>query len=117
MKKLVALTEADGRQLAVDMLRELESWDLKMGDGLIPPPGGEDSELDATEHGLNQEPEIFRRYLAAVHRARSSGVERGFLCVLSEFIGSALGGSALSAEHLEEHIEPRPGLRFSERDK
>jgi hypothetical protein len=62
------------------MLRALgENWALSIPDD-IP------DEL-ITEHVIGSEPEILRRYLATVKRSGSAELERGFLCVLSDFIG------------------------------
>lgn len=54
-----ALMEADGRQLAIDMLRELgERWnDQEDLYGM--------AEANITEALVNREPDIMRRYLAS----------------------------------------------------
>ena len=97
-------TEADGRQHAVDMLRELgERW-------------GQDDDLDPDDVGkntdtlINREPDIMRRYLATVRGKNSPKLERGFLCLLSEFIGSSVNGCPLDLENYEEkHLGARHG--------
>lgn len=80
------LTEADGRQLAADMLRELgEQWNAFDLEGV--------PDADIREVMLNREPDTLRRYLATVKSKKSQPLERGFLCALSESIGCSMGMS------------------------
>lgn len=80
------LTEADGRQLAADMLRELgEQWNAFDLDGV--------PDADIREVMVNREPDTLRRYLATVRAKKSRALERGFLCALSEFISREMAMS------------------------
>lgn len=100
------LTEADGRQLAVDMLRDLgDRWNDQEGLDA----DGEPSEV--TEALMNREPDILRRYLGQVHARNSPQVERGFLCVLSEYIGSAVEGAPLDLDAYDQHVDRRRGCQ------
>jgi len=112
MKKPV-FTEADGRQLAVDMLRELAQWDRNVDERECAKMDA-DHEPDMREVKLCEDPEILRRYLATVQGTKSPALERGFLCMLT---------AALTSEELSEgfmdgydrHTTPRPGLKFERR--
>lgn len=72
--------ELDGRQMGADCLRELRMAWVNVDLSNVP-----DQQIG--EVMLDQEPEVLRRYL---HATRNAGpaCERGFLCVLSEFMGS-----------------------------
>lgn len=94
-------TEADGRQLAVDMLREL-------GDQWISADLEQVPDDQITETLINIEPTIVRRYVESA-LASDHSVQRGFLCVLSEYIGSAVNGSQLDPEGYERYMESRHG--------
>ncbi len=74
-------TESDGRQLAGDMFRELRRDWAEADYSDVP-----DDQMG--EAMLSREPEILRRYLATVRE--NPAVERGFLCFLSNFLGSEL---------------------------
>jgi len=103
MKKL--LTEADGRALAIRMLRDLERQSWRVNERVCKSLGENDDAPDMRDVLLNEEPEIFRRYLATVRAERNAKVERGFLCVLSEFMGSAAVESGF--DRYEDYLEPR----------
>lgn len=95
------LTETDGRQLAVDMLRELgqewKSFDLSDA------PDGE-----ITETLIARDPDTMRRFLGVVQDKGSPALERGFLCVLSEYLGAAVAdGCTLELEAYERHEAER----------
>jgi hypothetical protein len=78
-------TERDGRQLAVEMLRELGvEWDRRDLNH-IP-----DEWL--LEAQIAQDPAVLRRYLAMVQDSGSAQLELGFLRVLTDFIGSNMSG-------------------------
>jgi len=92
-------TEADGRQLAVDLIRELQSQWLDQPS--LPTDAHVDAFLDAQ---LSRPPTILRRYLAAAHRGGRK-LERGFLCVLSDVIASSCEGSP-EPEYYEARLSP-----------
>jgi hypothetical protein len=100
-----SFTEADGRQLAIDMLRELKGWaeqiDARECEKID--QGGEMP--DMREVMLGEEPEILRRYLAAIGRMQSPVLERGFLCVLSQSLVEC-------TQELDDYADPRPGLAW-----
>lgn len=79
-----AFTEADGRQLAADMLREIGARWLEGQGGL------DANDRSINEQIINREPGALRRYLATVRDSGSEALERGFLCVLTDFIGSSV---------------------------
>jgi len=89
-----ALTEADGRQLAADLIRELgEHWkaiDLEA----VP-----DDRIKETMLGM--EPVILRRYLAVVQKRKNAALQRGFLSALSDFVGSCVDGGVPDASYYE----------------
>ena len=95
-------TEMDGRQLAVDMLREIGTqWNEQ---DLSAVPDGE-----ITEACIDFEPDVMRRYLRAVQEKASPELERGFLCVLSAFIGGEVSGCGLDLAWFEKSKEHRRG--------
>lgn len=104
-----ALTEVDGRQLAVDMLRELLTWIERIDAQVAESIGDSDEMPDMRELLLSQDPEIMRRYTSTVAQAGSAELERGFLCVLSHSLASSVQESSLNHTD-DEYIEPRPGL-------
>jgi hypothetical protein len=76
-------TEADGRQLAIDMLRDLaDEWEAS--DELL--EGVPDDEI--TETILRRDPAVLRRYLKVMRARRCAALERGFLAVLADMLGS-----------------------------
>ena len=94
-----ALNEADGRRLAVDMLKELGCWWHKAGFDFEEQASTSNLSDDEVCDSLNdylirQEPEIFSRYLDTA--SSSPAVLKGFLCVVSEYIGSAMECSSLT---------------------
>lgn len=73
------LGEADGHQLAADMLREIQThWEARQ-DGIS----------DADLNGLwrRDDSEILRRYLNTVTSRNCPALEHGFFAVLTDFIG------------------------------
>ena len=104
-----SLTEADGRQLAVDMLRELLTWTEQIDDRVAESIGESNEMPDMRELMLSQDPEIMRRYLSTVAQSGSAELERGFLCVLSHSLANSVLESSLNCTD-DEYIEPRPGL-------
>jgi len=99
-------TEADGRELAVNMLRELAEWDGKVDERVFESITDENNVPDMTDVLLDEEPEILTRYLATVRRKKSAELERGFLCLLSHFLASAAAGESCLEEKYEDHLEP-----------
>lgn len=89
------LTEVDGRQLAADMLRELGAQWLEQD-------GFDAEDPDLQEKLINREPCVLRRYLATVVDSKSQALERGFLCTLSDFLGSSVSEGTPEIE-LYEH--------------
>lgn len=95
--------ELDGRQLGVDCLRALRhDWGnidvSKTPEDLI------------GEELIQHEPEVLRRYLEAARKAGPE-CERGFLCVLSDFLGGLLqdpgGEDIYLARRYEQHFPTR----------
>lgn len=89
--KTVTATEREGRRVAARMMEQLrqewESIDLK---------GVPDNRV--TELMVSREPCTMRRYLAQVQG--EPDMERGFLCVLSEWIGCEMSsGNAVDPRH------------------
>ncbi len=86
-------TEADGRQLAADMLRELgRDWETV---GLPDVPVGEISEAlisEMCEAMIARDPDTLRRFLRVVQEKGSPALERGFLCALNDYLGSSMAG-------------------------
>lgn len=73
-------SEADGYQLAADMLREIqEHWGARE-DGV---PDKEIATLWKRDDSA-----ILRRYLENVERSRSAALARGFFAVLTDYLGS-----------------------------
>ncbi len=70
-------TQADGRQLAIDMLLEIR-------DEL----GVDECVLDADARDGRAQSDVLARYLRAVRDAGASA-EAGFVAVLTDFVGSA----------------------------
>jgi hypothetical protein len=97
-------TEADGRQLAVNMLCELEGWVRKVEDRVVPSDGEDEPYM--RDILLNEEPEILRRYLANMHRSGSTALERGFLCLLSHALAMAAGDLFQPQESYDDDLEP-----------
>jgi hypothetical protein len=88
-------TEADGRQLAVDMLRELrEEWRSADLEGVL--------DEDIKETLIDAEPTTLRRYLTVVQQRKSAPLERGFLCVVSNYIAGATDGTIPDPEYYEQ---------------
>src|SRR5262245_1799249 len=85
-------TESDGRALAVQLLHEIEQWYADHADDfkhLLVDLNGASTDTSAYDAAcLSREPEILRRYLSAIHQTPQ--LERGFLCMLTEFIGASL---------------------------
>lgn len=83
-------TEADGRQLAADMLLELRD------------AGADATCLDAGIRiavGLSgPQNNVVARYLRELRKRDSAELDAGFAGVVSEFIGSALDGSVIDPE-------------------
>lgn len=101
------LSEADGRRLAVDMLRELQGWWLA-AEKEFDRRGERVGDAHAVnEFLLQQKPAIFKRYMTAARR--SSAIERGFLSVLSEYMGAAMNDAPMTADAYESHVEGRLG--------
>lgn len=69
-------TEADGRRLAIDMLKDLQ--DTWLGDA------------DCENDRGRRDPATVRTYLSALLTRESEAAERGFAAVLTDFIGNAL---------------------------
>ena len=81
------LTEIDGRQLACDMIRELHDEHRRQDDEFT--DGMTAEEVSALiDNFIGRTPMILHRYLTM---ARTAGreVERGFLCVLSDFVAQS----------------------------
>lgn len=87
-------TEADGHQLAADMLRELRVHYLAREEGVTT-----DAEIEALWH--RDDSAILRRYLSTVRRRRSPALEKGFLAVLTDQLGAAQDG-AIDPDFYEE---------------
>jgi hypothetical protein len=87
----VAFSTADGRELAVEMLREVEG---KSDDCCIDPH---------CRLGKVQD-NILVRYLRVVRERGSLELEEGFGEVLSDFIASSIAGATPDAEFYEERI-------------
>lgn len=89
------LTEADGYQLAADMLRDLhEEW-------------LSDEEFQQTEEeGAWRllRGDTVRRYMETVSNSGSQALERGFYAVLTDFIGSCVDGAVPDAEFYEKVV-------------
>jgi hypothetical protein len=101
-KMIIQLTERDGHQLGADCLRELSThWEAR---------GGEE-ENDNDKLWRSENSEILRRYLAAVKTRRSPALERGFLAVLTDFIGASVSGGVPDPEYYEEEPEGTPDRR------
>lgn len=103
-------SQADGRQLAVDLLYELISWVEEIDnreDAKI--KAGED-EPNMQEVYLNEEPTILRRYIAIVQQSGDPELERGFFSILNHFL--AIGVMEGGAAHYNDFITPQPGLKF-----
>ena len=78
-------TEADGHQLAADMLREIHAhWLARQQD--VP-----DEQI--RDLWRRDDSSILRRYLATVIEPRSAELEQGFFAVLTDYIGSAPEGT------------------------
>lgn len=101
-------TEADGRQLAADMLRDIHQR------------YGENEERIVASFGdqepprmwpllLDQEPDVLRRYLGTVRRAKSRNLERGFLCAVSHFIACSIDGGDPDPEEYDMDEETEAG--------
>lgn len=73
-------TEADGHQIAADMLREIKQHWLTREDG-VP----DDQVADLWRH---DDSTILRRYLASVRRRCDRALERGFFAALTDYLGS-----------------------------
>lgn len=71
------LTAADGRHLAVDLLRELQAV------------GSDECLVDAQYRQGRPQCDALARYLRVVRESGSTEVEVGFVAVLTDFIGSA----------------------------
>lgn len=82
-------TEADGRQLAVDMLREIGDWWFNVSESMSEAQG----EKDAMVPFLRRDPRILRRYIRTVEAKRSAALSRGFFTVVTEYIGGAIHGA------------------------
>ena len=100
------LTETDGRQLAIDMMREIEArWADHSDLEHIEQPGDDDDDEEycrqCTEIEINREPEILRRYLDTVRNSRSAKLERGFLCLVTELLASVHCGGPMSLDLYE----------------
>ena len=79
------LTEADGRQLACDMLRDLaDEWEAN--DQYL--EGVPDDQI--TETLLRRDPAVLRRYLKVLRAKRCPALEQGFLAVISDMLGSQI---------------------------
>jgi len=102
-------SEADGRQLAFSMMRELNDW-INAADASEAAKIGDSAEPNMREFLLNQSPEVMQRYLTAVAEAKCPDLQRGFLAVLSFEIAKAADN--LLDDVADEYIEPRPGLLF-----
>jgi hypothetical protein len=84
-------TEADGRKLAGDMFREISQWwDEPIADTVL--------DQDIPKVMGAREPDILRRYLAAVQSAGSKDLERGFMWAISDFIGTSLNAGEPNIE-------------------
>ena len=120
LRSAAEFTEADGRQLAVDMFRELQEWDARLNERECVKMSDDENEFnrqiydgdepDMFELMLGEEPEIFRRYLATIQSKNSAALERGFLCVCSHFVGELIEDSWLAG--YDSYVTPRPGKRF-----
>jgi hypothetical protein len=74
-------TEADGHQLAADMLREVrEEYFARERDDMT------DAEISALWH--TAEPEALARYMNTVRNSGSAALERGFYQVLTDVLGN-----------------------------
>lgn len=85
----VEFTEADGHQLAVDMLREIEAHYRKIGALIESWPDSRDNEIG--DFWKQDKSEILRRYLGTVAAKGSPALEHGFFAVLTDYIGSTQG--------------------------
>ena len=89
------LTEADGRQLAADMLKEMERI------------GFDELALDGAQYREGRpQNDVLARYLAAARG--SADIERGFLAVLTDVLGSAAEHDGGAYFH---RLEARHGRR------
>ena len=88
--KTIHLDEDDGYELAADLLREIEGHWNSRSDGV------DDEELD--DLWKHEESAILRRYLQMVGERHCPALEKGFFAVLTDFIGSALGGGVREVE-------------------
>ena len=89
------LAEADGRQLACDMIRALREAHRKQDEEFTDDMSPE--EVSALiDSFIGRPPMILRRYLAAARKA-GRDVERGFLCVVSDFLAQSAENSASPA--------------------
>jgi hypothetical protein len=88
-------TEADGHQLAADMLREVhDEW--------LTDPWQAD---DGIAGWRKAAPVVLPRYLMKVREASSPELERGFFAVLTDFIGGSLDGVVPEAQFYERESE------------
>lgn len=81
------LTEIDGRQLACDLIRELHAEHRRQDEEFT--EGMTAEEVSALiDSFISRTPVILRRYLTTARKA-GRDVERGFLCVLSDFVAQS----------------------------
>lgn len=87
-KDRIKFTEADGHQLAVDLLREVgHEWSTF-----------EDSTSDAWKR---QQVQVVARYLATLREHSSPELERGFCAVLTDYLGACVNGGVPDPEYYE----------------
>lgn len=89
------LGDADGRQLAVDLLRELRAaW--------------EDESWLIDERTGAQRDNVVLRYLAVLRTQGSPSAEAGFAAVLTDFMGSAVNGGVPDPDLYERTYPQEP---------
>ena len=85
-------TEADGHQLAADMLRDVHDEWFNNEEYQAASPGAEWALLKG---------EVLCRYLDTVRNSQSATLERGFYSVLTDYIGSCMDGVVPDADFYE----------------
>lgn len=102
-------TEADGRQLAVDLIRELEQYQTDDEDG----PWPWNIKAMHRPKGTQQD-NVVLRHLDTIQQSGSRSLLMGFCAVLTDYLGDAHHGGGLANvafyEKLSEYdIAGRPG--------
>lgn len=90
------LGECDGRELAVQLLRELG---MANADATT-------IDADCWPEGVHAQDNIVLRYLRALRESGSADLEAGFASILTDFIGSALDGAVPDADYYEATPSP-----------